>query len=82
MATGAGGDLLGRYHNGALQAEHLRARRIGIGGDGDGFDILRQLLGDNDDFLGLSLDVFICRLRHDAQVQLRNVNRVGFVLEV
>jgi DNA-binding response OmpR family regulator len=49
-------------------------------------EILRQLWGDDDYFLGRSLDVFISRLRkhlrHDARVQLRNVNRVGFVLEV
>ena len=49
-------------------------------------DILRQLWGDDDYFLGRSLDVFISRLRKhlrpDARVQLRNVNRVGFVLEV
>ena len=49
-------------------------------------DILRQLWGDDDYFMGRSLDVFISRLRkhlrHDARVQLRNVNRVGFVLEV
>jgi DNA-binding response OmpR family regulator len=49
-------------------------------------EILRQLWGDDDYFLGRSLDVFISRLRkhlrHDARLQLRNVNRVGFVLEV
>ncbi|MBO2008763.1 response regulator transcription factor [Hymenobacter negativus] len=49
-------------------------------------EILHQLWGDDDYFLGRSLDVFISRLRkhlrHDARVQLRNVNRVGFVLEV
>jgi DNA-binding response OmpR family regulator len=49
-------------------------------------DILRQLWGDDDYFMGRSLDVFISRLRkllrHDTRVQLRNVNRVGFVLEV
>ena len=49
-------------------------------------DILRQLWGDDDYFLGRSLDVFVSRLRKhlrpDARVQLRNVNRVGFVLEV
>ena len=49
-------------------------------------DILRQLWGDDDYFLGRSLDVFVSRLRKhlrpDASAQLRNVNRVGFVLEV
>ncbi|GAA4360815.1 response regulator transcription factor [Hymenobacter saemangeumensis] len=49
-------------------------------------DILRQLWGTDDYFMGRSLDVFISRLRkhlrHDARLQLRNVNRVGFVLEV
>jgi DNA-binding response OmpR family regulator len=49
-------------------------------------EILRQLWGHDDYFMGRSLDVFISRLRkhlrHDARVQLRNVNRVGFVLEV
>ncbi|MGI4875342.1 MAG: response regulator transcription factor [Janthinobacterium lividum] len=49
-------------------------------------DILRQLWGSDDYFLGRSLDVFVSRLRkhlrHDARVQLRNVNRVGFVLEI
>jgi len=49
-------------------------------------DILRQLWGDDDYFLGRSLDVFISRLRKhlraDARVQIRNVNRVGFVLEL
>lgn len=49
-------------------------------------DILRLLWGDDDYFLGRSLDVFVSRLRkhlrHAPTVQLRNVNRVGFVLEV
>lgn len=48
-------------------------------------DILLRIWGDDDYFLGRSLDVFISRLRkhlrHDPTVQLRNVPRVGFVLD-
>lgn len=49
-------------------------------------DILRQLWGDDDYFLGRSLDVFVSRLRkhlrHDPGLALRNVPRVGFCLQV
>ncbi|UYZ62053.1 response regulator transcription factor [Hymenobacter weizhouensis] len=49
-------------------------------------DILQTLWGSDDYFLGRSLDVFISRLRkhlrHDPALQLRNVPRVGFVLNV
>ncbi|MCW3465166.1 response regulator transcription factor [Chitinophaga nivalis] len=49
-------------------------------------DILVQLWGDNDYFLGRSLDVFISRLRkllvHSEQVSIENVYGVGYVFKV
>lgn len=49
-------------------------------------DILRQLWGDNDYFLGRSLDVFVSRLRKhlgkSAQVRIDNVYGVGFIFSV
>lgn len=48
--------------------------------------ILKQLWGDDDYFLGRSLDVFISRLRkylkEDESIQLENIPRVGFRLLV
>ena len=45
-------------------------------------DILEQLWGENDYFLGRSLDVFISRLRkylrEDEQLRIENIHGVGF----
>jgi len=47
-------------------------------------DILQALWGDDDYFLGRSLDVFVSRLRkylhHDPALQLQTIHRVGFIL--
>jgi DNA-binding response OmpR family regulator len=49
-------------------------------------EILKALWGDDDYFLGRSLDVFISRLRkylrHDPAIKLENIHRVGFRMEV
>lgn len=49
-------------------------------------DILKQLWGDNDYFLGRSLDVFVSRLRKhlgkSAMVSIDNVYGVGFIFNV
>ena len=49
-------------------------------------DILLNLWGENDYFLGRSLDVFISRLRkalhHSSQVRIENVYGVGFIFHV
>jgi two-component system response regulator VicR len=49
-------------------------------------EILNTLWGDDDYFMGRSLDVFISRLRkylrHDTTLSLENVHRVGFVMRV
>ncbi len=49
-------------------------------------EILNQLWGDDDYFLGRSLDVFISRLRKrlagDPKVEIRNIHGVGFCLKV
>lgn len=48
--------------------------------------ILKQLWGDDDYFLGRSLDVFISRLRkylkEDENIQIENIPRVGFRLRI
>jgi two-component system, OmpR family, response regulator VicR len=49
-------------------------------------EILKSLWGDDDYFMGRSLDVFISRLRkylrHDERIRLENVHRVGFVMRL
>ena len=49
-------------------------------------EILRSVWGDDDYFMGRSLDVFISRLRKflqkDATVQIENIHSVGFRLSV
>lgn len=49
-------------------------------------DILQQLWGDDDYFMGRSLDVFISRLRKylqaDPNISIRTIHSVGFTLEV
>lgn len=49
-------------------------------------ELLQQIWGENDYFAGRSLDVFIAKLRKylkaDAQVNIENVPRVGFLLSV
>lgn len=49
-------------------------------------DILQQLWGENDYFLGRSLDVFISRLRKQltksSKVKIENVYGVGFIFNV
>jgi DNA-binding response OmpR family regulator len=48
--------------------------------------ILMKIWGDDDYFLGRSLDVFITKLRKylssDPKIKLRNIHGVGFLLEV
>ena len=49
-------------------------------------DILRAVWGDDDYFMGRSLDVFISRLRKflqkDSHIQIENIHSVGFRLSV
>jgi len=49
-------------------------------------DILEKIWGENDYFLGRSLDVFISRLRkylkQDPRIQIENIHGVGFSLTV
>ncbi len=49
-------------------------------------EILKSIWGDDDYFMGRSLDVFISRLRkylnHDPNIQIVNYHGVGFRLEV
>lgn len=49
-------------------------------------DILKELWGDDDYFLGRSLDVFISRLRKylssDEHVRIENIHGVGFCFQV
>lgn len=49
-------------------------------------DILNSVWGDDDYFLGRSLDVFISKLRkylsHDSRVEIVNFHGVGFKLEI
>jgi DNA-binding response OmpR family regulator len=48
-------------------------------------DILKKLWGEDDYFLGRSLDVFISRLRKylrkDTQLKIENIHGVGFRLK-
>jgi DNA-binding response OmpR family regulator len=48
-------------------------------------DILFAIWGDNDYFIGRSLDVFIAKLRKylsdDEKVQINNIPKVGYILE-
>ena len=49
-------------------------------------DILKEIWGSNDYFLGRSLDVFISRLRkylqNDSRIKLQNIHGVGFKMEI
>ncbi|MDH5603256.1 MAG: response regulator transcription factor [Cyclobacteriaceae bacterium] len=49
-------------------------------------EILLKVWGDDDYFLGRSLDVFISRLRkyldHDSNVSIDNIRGIGFILKV
>jgi DNA-binding response OmpR family regulator len=49
-------------------------------------DLLKELWGENDYFLGRSLDVFITKIRKylkdDPQVEIENVFKVGFIFKV
>lgn len=49
-------------------------------------DILLKIWGNDDYFLGRSLDVFISRLRkylkHDPKIQIENIHSVGFKLSL
>lgn len=49
-------------------------------------DILEKIWGENDYFLGRSLDVFISRLRkylkEDSKIKIENIHGVGFTLTV
>lgn len=48
-------------------------------------NILFSIWGDNDYFIGRSLDVFIAKLRkylsNDESVQIKNIPKVGYILE-
>ena len=48
-------------------------------------DILTEIWGEDDYFLGRSMDVFISRLRkyiaEDIQIDIRTVRGTGFILE-
>jgi DNA-binding response OmpR family regulator len=49
-------------------------------------DLLKDLWGENDYFLGRSLDVFITKIRkylkEDPQIEIENVFKVGFIFKV
>jgi DNA-binding response OmpR family regulator len=49
-------------------------------------DILFSIWGDNDYFIGRSLDVFIAKLRKylsgDENLQITNIPKVGYILEI
>ena len=49
-------------------------------------DILKAVWGDDDYFMGRSLDVFISRLRkylqNDPEIQIENIHSVGFMMNV
>ena len=49
-------------------------------------DILTKIWGEDDYFLGRSLDVFISRLRkylsHDPNLQIENIHGVGFKFNI
>ena len=49
-------------------------------------EILRQVWGDDDYFMGRSLDVFISKLRkylrEDSSIQIVNYHGVGFRLDI
>lgn len=49
-------------------------------------DILSELWGENDYFLGRSMDVFISRLRkyfqNEPAITLETIRRVGYILKV
>jgi len=49
-------------------------------------DILEKIWGENDYFLGRSLDVFISRLRkylkQDDRIKIENIHGVGFSFQV
>lgn len=49
-------------------------------------DLLKELWGENDYFLGRSLDVFITKIRKylkdDPQLEIENVFKVGFIFKV
>jgi len=49
-------------------------------------DILEKIWGENDYFLGRSLDVFISRLRkylkEDPRIKIENIHGVGFSFQI
>jgi DNA-binding response OmpR family regulator len=49
-------------------------------------DILKDIWGENDYFLGRSLDVFITKIRkylkEDPSIEIENVFGVGFILNL
>ncbi|MFN5557685.1 MAG: response regulator transcription factor [Chryseotalea sp.] len=63
-------ELLYRHQNNTLKRE----------------EILHQVWGDDDYFMGRSLDVFISKLRkylrHDSSVQIQNQHGIGFSLKI
>ncbi|MEO0731578.1 MAG: response regulator transcription factor [Bacteroidota bacterium] len=63
--------------------QYLSTRREQVSERGD---ILEKIWGENDYFLGRSLDVFISRLRkylkQDARIKIENIHGVGFMLKI
>lgn len=63
--------------------QYLSTRRDQVSERGD---ILEKIWGENDYFLGRSLDVFISRLRkylrEDSRIKIENIHGVGFSLTV
>jgi len=47
---------------------------------------LRMIWGEDDYFMGRSMDVYITKLRkflsHDPRVNITNIHRTGFMLEI
>ncbi|MEL7159642.1 MAG: response regulator transcription factor [Bacteroidota bacterium] len=63
--------------------QYLSTRREQVSERGD---ILEKIWGENDYFLGRSLDVFISRLRkylkQDPRIKIENIHGVGFMLKI
>jgi len=68
------------------EAEVLRMLAVNINNVVKRENVLTTVWGENDYFMGRSMDVYIARLRkklaHDQRVSIVNVHRMGFKLEV
>lgn len=68
------------------EAEVLRILAMNINNVVKRENVLTKVWGENDYFMGRSMDVYIARLRkklkEDTQVSIVNVHRMGFKLEV